>query len=366
MTSAPTCRSKLDPSDVRNAKSLEDWYQIDEVPIGKGKFSTVYRAHRRSDDGDGVAGTAAAIKISAKSTRHDPIIQQELQMLKDVTRLRVPKCVHLLDALQTPESWALVLQTFPSSANAAAVVAAFGPMNEGAAAAVVRQILTAVAGLHDAGIVHRDISLENILLGGGADEANVRPWLRVAAQISPSADTDGGEGRESNGEKCSSPKPCTPEAMLTDFGFARYLAARSGVEGREGLVSRSEREAPRSYTPCGSLRYLPMEVLDAWTKGEGKSFVTTAELAASVDVFAMGVVAHILLSGSMPYNGKTKKELAAQQRLGLDLCSSSLWKRVSEPAKQFVRGLMAADPARRWKARSALEHEWLKGENNKN
>ena len=41
---------------------------------------------------------------------------------------------------------------------------------------------------------------------------------------------------------------------------------------------------------------------------------------------------------------------------------SGIWKRISEPAKDFVRGLLTVDPEKRLTAEAALDHPWVKAE----
>ena len=80
-----------------------------------------------------------------------------------------------------------------------------------------------------------------------------------------------------------------------------------------------------------------------------------------VDLWSLGVLMSVLLSGSYPYAGSSIEELLAnilrQPEVNLD---TRVWKRVSEDAKDLLRNLLQVDPKKRIKAKDALAHNWFK------
>merc|ERR1712224_1073625 len=102
---------------------------------------------------------------------------------------------------------------------------------------VVSNLVEAVAYIHSKGIMHRDLKPENILL------------------VSKDSDTD---------------------IKISDFGLAK--------------VSKDfPNRLPRSASICGSDFYLAPEV------------VRQEEYGREVDIWSAGVVAYVVLSGSLPF-----------------------------------------------------------------
>ena len=112
-----------------------------------------------------------------------------------------------------------------------------GPYTEQEAKVVVRSILNAVAYIHSKGIMHRDLKPENILL------------------VNQHSST---------------------EIKISDFG----LAKRS---------KNYPQRLPRSHSICGSDFYLAPEVTNQ------------EEYGREVDIWSVGVITFVLLSGSLPF-----------------------------------------------------------------
>ncbi|MEV4440325.1 serine/threonine-protein kinase [Streptomyces sp. NPDC049577] len=121
-----------------------------------------------------------------------------------------------------------------------------------AAVAIVADVAEALAAAHAAGIIHRDVKPENVLL-----------------------DMQGPLG----------PGGAHP-ALLTDFGIARLVDAPRPA--REGTAARPS-SAPRSV--IGTPDYLAPEIIEGLPP------------RASVDVYALATVLYELLAGFTPFGG---------------------------------------------------------------
>jgi serine/threonine protein kinase len=121
---------------------------------------------------------------------------------------------------------------------------------------------------------------------------------------------------------------------------------------------RDDTEATLLLTPCGTEKYLPPEVLSwilerGWTRRS-----TTVGLARAMDMYAIGIVAYVLLSGCFPFNASSRATLLHQQQR-VPRCNSTRWSGVSGEAITFVQKLLEPNPLKRMTAKEALDHPFL-------
>jgi len=100
---------------------------------------------------------------------------------------------------------------------------------------------------------------------------------------------------------------------------------------------------------CGSPGYTAPEIL----KGRKYNY--------KVDIFSVGILLYVVLSGCTPFYGDTVQELVEQNRACKLEFPKCIWGNVSELAKDFIRFLAEPDPQKRPTASVALKHPWLLG-----
>jgi calcium/calmodulin-dependent protein kinase I len=127
-------------------------------------------------------------------------------------------------------------------------------------------------------------------------------------------------------------KKGTLELKLADFGLSKMFDA-----------------TVRMQTTCGSPGYVAPEVL------------TDDLYGREVDMWSVGVIAYVLLSGFPPFYSENIKELFQQIMIAKYDFPPQYWDSVSESAKDFVRRLLVRNPGSRMSAAQALEHRWLVG-----
>lgn len=103
-------------------------------------------------------------------------------------------------------------------------------------------------------------------------------------------------------------------------------------------------------TVCGTPGYCAPEVL------MGKAYGT------AIDMWAVGVIAYILLCGFEPFYDDRGDQAMFQRILKCDYeFITPWWDEVSENAKDLVRKLIVLDPKKRLTAKEALRHPWVEG-----
>lgn len=78
-----------------------------------------------------------------------------------------------------------------------------------------------------------------------------------------------------------------------------------------------------------------------------------------VDMWAVGVLLYIMLSGKMPFYGRDDQECLRMIASGKFKMPPQEWDRISHDAKSLVKGLLQLNPDKRLTANAALQHKWL-------
>jgi len=113
-------------------------------------------------------------------------------------------------------------------------------------------------------------------------------------------------------------------------------------------LSRLFNEDEQLTTYCGSPEYVAPEVL------------ACAPYEKAVDLWSVGVITYILLTGFLPFYDKNHAllfEKIQNVEYNWDDCPE-----VSPAAKHFIQHLLVKDPKKRYTADAALQHPWVKGE----
>lgn len=119
------------------------------------------------------------------------------------------------------------------------------------------------------------------------------------------------------------------ELKLTDFGLGVFF--KPGERFRD-LV--------------GSPYYVAPEVL-------------RKNYSHEADMWSLGVILYILLSGLPPFWGDTEDQIFKMVLRGHVDFKTEPWPKISEAAKDCVKKLLDQDPSRRSTCKSILQHEWL-------
>ncbi|KAI8979163.1 kinase-like domain-containing protein, partial [Mycotypha africana] len=176
-----------------------------------------------------------------------------------------------------------------------------------------KQLLTAVAWLHDHHIVHRDLKLENILIH-----------------------------RKNPFPTTSSYDPDDIVLKITDFGLARTVDPQS----------------PYLVTRCGSEEYAAPEVI------QQKSYD-----GRKTDTWALGIILYSLLVGYLPFRyDRRKKERVSQLFYRIvradikwpqETADSASYGKISNEAKFVVQAILERDPEKRISIHDVAKLPWF-------
>jgi calcium/calmodulin-dependent protein kinase I len=166
---------------------------------------------------------------------------------------------------------------------------------------LIKNLLEAVAFIHSKGIMHRDLKPENILLASKVSNTDIK---------------------------------------ISDFGLAK-------------ISKDYPRRLPRSHSICGSDFYLAPEV------------IKQEEYGREIDIWSIGVVSYVILSGSLPFFHNVLHKLY-RQIVERDLSfPEQAWRSVAKGAQDFILRLLQVRPGDRLSADSSMSHPWLRGASTK-
>lgn len=219
------------------------------------------------------------------------------QEVEILCQLAHPNVVRILAAWENTEHCFLVLELLIGGELFERLKGRDGQMhNEKLVAKYVREILEALAYCHQLKIAHRDIKPENLVFESKEPDARMK---------------------------------------LIDFGTALQVDDDTVVKD---LV--------------GSPYYIAPEVLRA-------DAVRTGRTWRAADVWSVGAVIFLLVTGRPPFPGRGTKEIFMKIRTGKFTFPADV--ALSEGVRDLITRMLVMDPTKRLSAVDALRHPWVRG-----
>ena len=127
----------------------------------------------------------------------------------------------------------------------------------------------------------------------------------------------------------------TATIKIADFGLARFFADQKSTSHhlRFASVCRS-----------GDI---------------GQLVLVQKRTHTAVDMWSVGVLLYILLSGNSPFDNEDERALFQTIKSGEYSMDDILWEHISDDAKDCVEKLLTVNTAMRMTASQALKHPWL-------
>jgi serine/threonine protein kinase len=173
--------------------------------LGSGSFAKVYEARHQ------LQGTTVALKTVNVSTLKDAYMRRNFKREAALlSRLSHPSIAMLFEVMETRNHFIMVLEFGGENLIEFVQSQKRGRVEEIQARAIGRQLVAAVGHMHERGIVHRDLKLENITINRST----------MAIKV-----CDFGLGNMYSPEKlletrCGSPEYASPELQMGEsYGF---------------------------------------------------------------------------------------------------------------------------------------------------
>jgi len=266
---------------------------------GSSSFSTVFRAvHRSSSD-------TRILRVVAKRVCERERLTRELDVLRGLDH---PNLVKVLEVWEDHRAICILLEPVPGYDLLTAVGTSGLLLSELLMAQLTRQLLLGLQQLHSAGLAHEDVQPRNILASEG---------------VLPGQDL---------------------RIKLVDYGLATKYATASCTD--------------RPPT-CAALQCCNCLAPEQAPELPPRSRVSFGD--PSVDIWAVGAITFLLLSGHWPIEAATPSALRKKLRTGLwGFQPPEAWSGVSSSAKAFVSALLVTDSGKRADTEQALGHVFLR------
>eukprot|EP01105_Mastigella_eilhardi_P019321 TRINITY_DN453_c0_g1_i1.p1 TRINITY_DN453_c0_g1~~TRINITY_DN453_c0_g1_i1.p1 ORF type:complete len:321 (+),score=94.41 TRINITY_DN453_c0_g1_i1:618-1580(+) len=243
------------------------------------------------------SGELVAVKVIKKTTNDKKDMAAVENEIECWSLLDHPHIVTMKEVYDTTTSYCIV-QELVTGGELFDKIVERSQYSEKDASELVLHILQAVNHMHERGVIHRDLKPENLLLSDKTDKAIIK---------------------------------------LADFG-----------------LSCKTTDAKRMRKAVGTPGYISPEVLVSL---EDPSIVCGKE----VDIWAVGVIAFILLCGYPPFYAEDEETSFELTIMGQFEFASHSWTNISAEAKDLISHILVVDPASRYTAQQIIDHPWMKG-----
>src|SRR6058998_3550868 len=277
----PAGRGRLTPGPLRYAHfEVEVGEDGFPVELGAGAMAITYRAR------DTVLNSTVALKVIDRTVAQNPGARSRfLREARAAAQIRHPNVARVSHYGEQDGECFYVMELVEGE-TLEAKVRREGPMPLSLALEVIEQTARALAAAEACGVIHRDIKPSNIMLE-------------------------------------RDPGGCAPIVKVIDYGVAKTLAPDSKLSAEQtqtGFIGTPAFASPEQFAQSGETR-----------------------LDTRSDIYSLGVTFWYLLSGRVPFVGRTLEEICERQAESLPV---DQLKGLDVPARIFalLKSMLAPDP----------------------
>jgi serine/threonine-protein kinase len=268
-------------------------YRVVE-PIGKGGMASVFVGEH------GVLGHRVAIKVLHPTRTDNPMVERRfVNEAKVVASIRHPGIVEIFDFGRGPGGRAYIVMELLRGETLRTRLRRDGPLSVGKAVVFARQIASAVAVAHDAGVIHRDLKPDNIFL---VTDSEVEFGERI---------------------------------KVLDFGVAKQVDANKPVS-----------EATATGVLVGTPAYMSPEQCKGMGQIDGRS-----------DIYSLGIVMYRMLTGELPFESAATGELIGKHIFEVPPSVSELDANVPVELSALISRCLAKEPEDRYQSMHEVARE---------
>jgi eukaryotic-like serine/threonine-protein kinase len=276
--------------DPKLGTCLLDRYRLEEV-LGAGGSSVIYRGVHTT-----IGRTVAIKMLRPELVRNDETVTRFLREGRAACRIRHEHIVEATDFGVTPDGDVFLVMEYLEGEDLADLIEREGALPWPRALAIALQICEAIDAAHQAGVIHRDITLQNC--------------FRVSRERNPDY------------------------VKVIDFGIAKMCDASApsdevGVTGNAEIFGTPEYMAPEQVR-------------------------RSIDADARTDIYALGVVLYALVTGRLPLRGATALDTLVRQIYDAVEPPSRVVPGIPEELEAAILRALAKDPDARFQSMAEL------------
>ena len=297
--------------------------------LGEGAYGVVKKVCLKDNP-----ETVRAMKIISKDCIEEGHSEKLLDEIKILSSLEHPNIMKIFEYFDD-STYIYIVSELCDQGDLLGKIAKLGSMSELFVKFLMGQIFNAVFYLHEHGIFHGDIKLENIMLYKTSRKKG-RRFTKLNKELNSSVRLQKDiEGSYRLGEKNLSSlfveDMTNYEVKIIDFGCSKFL--HKGIQNKlSGIV--------------GTSIYCSPEVID--NLYDEKS-----------DEWSCGILMYILLCGEPPFTGESEEEIFANIKKGYIDFNKKNFNNVSDNCINLIKGLLNQNRKQRISAEKALNHPFF-------
>ena len=363
---------------IRNIKgSPYEYYDILNK-IGIGAYGQVYRIKHRFTNQIRAMKIISRSQIKKNYSNCDECIENEIDILKEISH---PNIIKLYEVYRDENNYYLI-DEFCSEGELLKYLVEFKKLPEYIVKKIMYELFTAVGYLHNNGIIHGDLKLENIMID--CNTINNEEDDNIGRKSSSESFQEYLSMNSSNNESDNNDEPNntsinnilsfnSSEETLVNLKGNNNIITDSNIK-ENNLIIKKEEEI---QSPKNTLSHFDIKLLDF---GHSKIFSpricqnlndtigTLFYVAPEVlknsynekcDIWSCGVIMYILLSGELPFTGVTEDEIKRKILNGRFCFYKKFFNNISPEAKDLMRKCFIYDPKKRISFKEALNHPFF-------